>query len=198
MNRLVLFAVLLCLPLAARADDASHRAKAKEVIEILHMERMVSNLMDNAMKQTSSVTAQRYGGQMPPDVQTSLADFQKKLAGVMEPQVGWTGVEPEFIRLYTEAFTEEQLDEMLTFYKSPTGKLMLEKQPQINDQASKLLQTRITAMQPQVRDMFNDFEKSLVPPLQNLPPPTPTPTSKPPAAVPPAPATTPSTPSTPR
>jgi uncharacterized protein len=196
MNRLALvFAFLLCLPLAARADDASHRAKAKEMIEILHMERMVSSLMDNAMKQTTSVTAQRYGGQMPPDVQVSLANFQKKLATLMEPQVGWTGVEPEFIRLYTETFTEEQLDQMLAFYRSPTGKALVEKQPMINEEAAKLLQARAATLQPQVRDMFNDFEKGLTPPLQDLPkapsapkPPAASP-SPTPSPAPPAPAT---------
>jgi hypothetical protein len=191
MNRLaLLFTVLLCLPFAARADDASHRAKAKEMIEILHMEHIVSSLMDSAMKQTTAITTQRYGGQLPPDVQVSLADFQKKLAGVMEPQIGWSGVEPEFIKLYTDAFTEEQLDQMLAFYRSPTGRALVEKQPALNEAAVKLVQARAATLQPQVRDMVNDFEKGLTPPLQLQDLPKAPTAPKPPAASPFAPPST--------
>jgi len=162
MKRLSHLLVLaLCFPLAAHADEASRRAKAEQMVMLLHMDRVVAQLMSSIMQQTTAITAQRSGGTMTPETKTALADFQKKLAAVIEPQIGWKAVEPEYIRLYAGAFSDEELDGMLAFYKSPAGTALLEKMPALNQQANQDMQSKIAALQPQVKQMFDDFEKGL-------------------------------------
>ncbi len=173
----------LCLPLAARADEASHKAKAEEVMTTLHLDRMVNGVMQNAMQQTTALVSQRYNGSIPPAAAASLSDFQKKLAGVLEPQVGWAAIKPEYVKLFTAQFPEEQLDTILAFYRSPAGKALMEKLPGVEQEVGKTLQTRVQALQPQVRQMFEDFQK-------NLPPAGP-PTLSSPPSTPPASSTTP-------
>ena len=54
MKRLSLLLVFaLCLPLSARADDASHRAKAAELLTLMHTQDMVKRLTDTLKKQVS-------------------------------------------------------------------------------------------------------------------------------------------------
>jgi hypothetical protein len=164
MNRSILLLLLSSvLPLTARADDASRRAKAEEMITLAHVDRMSQQVIDNLMQQTTLVTTQRSGGTLTPEKQAALADFQKKLSAVLEPQIGWKALEPSFVDIYAKAFTEDQLDAIIVFYKSPAGAALMEKMPEINQAANQLLQTKIVAMQGQVRQMFQDFQQSLAP-----------------------------------
>ena len=173
MNRpALLVALALCFPLAAHADEASRRAKAEEMITILHADRAVTQVMESVMQQTSIITTQKSGGTLTPETKTALADFQKELAAVMEPQIGWKAIEPGYVQLYTDTFSEDDLDHMIAFYKSPSGALLLEKLPAINQQISHVLQTKMAALQPQMNQMLNDFENSVTPKAPPTPPPT--------------------------
>ena len=114
MNRLVLaVALLLSLPFAARADDASHRAKAEELIALLHSDQVATQLINEVLRQTTEITTKRSAGKMTPETQAALADFQKKVVSVLEPQIGWKAIEPGYVQLYTDTFSEEDLDHMM-------------------------------------------------------------------------------------
>ena len=170
-------ALFLCVPLVARADEASHKAKAEELVTVLHMERSVESISDNAMNQTKQVTAQHYGGTIPPSVVVSLAEFQKKLKDLLATQLGWDVVKPEYVKILESNFTEEQLDGIIAFYKSPAGAAFQEKMPAVQQQIAEVVRTRGQTLQPQVQQLFQDFQKT-------LPPPTPAPGASP--ATPPA------------
>ncbi|MDP9037750.1 MAG: DUF2059 domain-containing protein [Acidobacteriota bacterium] len=190
MKRIAALLLLLCLPLASRADEASHKAKAQEMLTILHLDRMVNGVMQNAMQQTSALVSQHYGGNVPPAGAAALSDFQKKLAAVLEPQIGWPAIQPEYVKLFVAQFPEEQLDTMLAFYKSPAGKALVEKLPSIEQEVGKTLQTRVQSLQPKVRQMFEEFQKTLPPgtaPTLSSPPAS-GPAAAPPATTTPAPA----------
>jgi hypothetical protein len=156
-----LLALALCFPLAAHADEASRRAKSEQLIALLHVDRLVTQVIDNVMKQSADIAMRKSGGKMTPAQQAALSDFQKKLGAVIEPQIGWKEVaEPEYVRLYASTYTDEELDAMLTFFKSPAGVAFLGKMSPINQQVTQLLQGKINELLPQVKQMFDDFEKT--------------------------------------
>lgn len=162
MKRFAPFLLLaFLLPIAARADEASHKAKAEEVIQILHLDRMVNGVMQNAMQQSAALTAQRYGGKMTPAATAALSDFQKKLTDLLQPQISYEALKPDYLRIFTENFTEEQIDAMLAFYRSPAGKALIEKLPTVEQGIGQILQKRVQELQPQVKQMFDEFQKSL-------------------------------------
>jgi len=163
MNRPLLLALVLSLPLVARADDASLRAKAEVMITLSHVDRISNQVVDTILQQTTEITTQHFGGSLTPVQKAALDDFQKKLLAVMEPQIGWEVMKPAFADLYAKAFTEEQMDAIIAFYKSPAGMALMDKMPQINQQANQMVQAKIVALQPQVRQLFADFEKSQEP-----------------------------------
>jgi hypothetical protein len=155
-----LLALALCLPLTAHADEASRQAKAKEMLAILHMDKVLTQIiggmerqMDDAAKQMASETA-------TPDEEEKLAAFQKNVYKLIEAQVNWKVMEPEYINLYAKTFSDEEFDSILSFYKSPAGVAMVEKLPMLTSQAMQLTQTKMATLQPQLKQMVDDFVKS--------------------------------------
>ena len=82
---------------------------------------------------------------------------------MIDAQIGWKVMQEQFITIYEKTFTEEQLDSIIAFYKSPAGVALLTNMPEVNVQISQFAQARIQALQPQLQQLYNDLRKSLAP-----------------------------------
>jgi hypothetical protein len=165
MNRLaLLLALSLFVPLAAHADDASHRAKAEEMVTLLHTDRMVNQVSANITKQVTEAAEKTAGPTPTPDAKTKLTDFEKKATDMIETQVGWKALQPSFVDIYAKNFTDAELDSIIAFYKSPAGVAFLTKSPEVNAQANDLAKSKIIELQTELRAAFDDFRKSEAPP----------------------------------
>jgi hypothetical protein len=60
------------------------------------------------------------------------AAYVKDMNGIAEAQLTWEKIKPSIIRYCADNFTDEQIDSIMAFYKSSTGKLMLEKGKALN------------------------------------------------------------------
>ncbi len=176
MKRLVLLlTLLLCLPLSAHADDASKRAKVQEMFALLHMDKLIGQMMDGIMKQASSNAEQMFGTNLTPDNKAKLDHFQAQLYQLLQEKAGWKALEPEYTDLYVQTYTEEELDAILAFYKSPAGASMIAKTPELTSKSMAISQTRIMAILPQVKQMMDDFIRDASKTTSTPPPPAETP-----------------------
>jgi hypothetical protein len=195
-NRIALLLVLaLCLPVAARADEASHRAKAQEMMTLLHTDKLVQQNADAMIKQVAAAADKAAGPDATPDAKAKVADFEKQAQQMIDAQIGWKVMQEKFTDIYAKSFTEEQLDSIIAFYKSPAGAALLTTMPDVNTQIGQLGGGRVQALQPQLQQLYADLKKSLTPP-PTLGPLGPGPAAAPaaPAAAPPAPAAAPAAP----
>jgi len=161
MNRSALFlALTLCLPLAARADDASMRAKAKELIELLHTDRAVEQGTTSILGQVDAAGEKTVGPNPTFDRQAKFDEFRKQVADRVDAEMGWKVMEPAFVDIYVKTYTEEELNAIVAFLKSPAGTAYLAKTPLVTTQANKVAQARMATLQPELRQEYEDFQKA--------------------------------------
>src|SRR5580692_3512175 len=96
----LLLTLVLCLPLTAHADEASRRAKAQEMLTLLHMDRLLDQTMNNMLTQMSAVTKQLGGNNVKPEDQAKIVEFQKKVFLLIQSQMGWKALEPDYVDMY--------------------------------------------------------------------------------------------------
>lgn len=165
MNRLALLLTLvLCLPLTARADEASRRAKAAQMVALLHTERMVQQAAITILKQVSDAAEKTVGPTPTPQSKVQLADFEKKASQMIDAQVGWNAMQPAITDFYAKTFTEQEMDVIIAFFKTPASTAFLDKMPTINAQVDQLAQSKLAILKPQINRSFDDFRKSQAPP----------------------------------
>jgi hypothetical protein len=159
MKRLTLLLCLaLCLPLTAHADDATKRAKVQEMLNLLHIDRTMDQLMDLFEKEAAAATNAKLNSQgASADRKTRMDAFQKQLFDFIESQIGWKSMQAEYIDLYANTFTEDEIDGMLAFYKSPAGVAMINKTPELMTKSSTMVQKKMLAIEPQIQKMVQDF-----------------------------------------
>src|SRR5690242_12104794 len=120
MNRtLAVLALSLIVPITARADDAAQHARAQDLVNLLHSERMVTQISCSILKQVSDAAQQIESRNPSPENQTKLTDFNKKVTDMVNAQFSWDVVGPQIVNIYAKAFTEEELTAIVNFYKSP-------------------------------------------------------------------------------
>lgn len=182
MKRFLALALLLfVLPLSSRADDASKHAKIDHLFEIMQMDALSKQITSAIMQQTTAMSKQMIGDKLDPALQKKLEDFQKRMMDLIMSQVGWKAMEPEYADLYAKTFTEQQIDDLLAFYTSPTGKVFIEKTPELTKGGMQLAQERLKTLQPQVKQLLDDFEREVVADAKKDSAPAASPTAKKPA-----------------
>jgi uncharacterized protein len=175
----LLLALALCLPASLHADDASKQAKVRELFALLHVERISDQIKSNVMNQTAAIPQQLFGPSMSPENKAKFEAFQQKVLQTVDAQVGWKVLEPEYVQLYAQTYTEDELNGIVAFYKTSAGAAMIAKSPQLSAKSIGLVQSKMAAVQPQLKQMVEDFVRE----------------SKP-ASTPTSPAATPATPPT--
>jgi uncharacterized protein len=156
----LLLAFALCLPLTAHADEASRRVKAQEMLNLMHLDRLMDQVMDTMLQQMSGMRNQLGGSTVKPEDQAKLDEFQQKAVELIKSQMGWKALEPDYVDIYAKTFTDEQLDAILVFYKSPAGIALVDKLPTLTAEGSQLAQAKMIALQPQLRQLIQEYTKS--------------------------------------
>ena len=58
-------------------------------------------------------------------------------------EFSWQKTLPDYIRIYRETFTEEEIQSLIAFYESPTGKMFVRKTPLIMNKMSDVMNQKI-------------------------------------------------------
>lgn len=88
------------------------------------MDGMMKNMMQQSMKDQTINAAQ----------QKVLEKFQAKVIEIQKEELSWDKMEPMFLAIYGNALTQDDVDGMIAFYKSPAGQSFINKMPSIMQQ----------------------------------------------------------------
>ncbi len=163
MKQCMLVLVLLMAVPVARADEASKTAKVKELFQTMHLAKLMDQLTNSVMGQVSQMTKTMPGAdKITPEQQKVIDAYMVKIGAATKESVGWNAIEPEYVKLYASTYSEEEIDAILTFYKSEAGQKMLEKTPELTQGGIKIVQARMVEFQPKMKALQDEFFKALL------------------------------------
>jgi hypothetical protein len=162
---IAIFVVVMGLaPLGARADEASKTAKVKELFAVMHMDHSLDR-MRSAMQQQVQATAKNASGaeQMTPEKTKIQQEYVDNSMKVVDENFGWPVLEPAYLKLYADTFTEAELDGILAFYKSPAGQSLLAKTPELSGGVMQIVHSRMSDFQPKMQALQQLYVKAIAP-----------------------------------
>ena len=165
MKRIVtslVLAVLLACCVPAHADEASRQAKVEQLFTLMHMDRTIQEMTDGMMAQMTGIMKQQIGSTMSPQQKAIYDDFVKQMSTLVTGAVSWKQLEPEYVKLYAQDFSDEELDGLIAFYKSPTGQAFVEKTPELTRQSNALSQERVMALMPKIQELAGQFAQKMM------------------------------------
>jgi hypothetical protein len=157
--RLFLLAALLCSGKVILADEAAKNAKIEEIFHLAKLDQSLKQTLETSANQIKSDFFQQLMGlQLTPEEQKTMESVQEKLQALLAQGLSWQTLEPLYVKMYSDLFSEDEIDGMLAFYRTPAGKAMLEKTPKLIAQANVIVQQRMVAMQPQFTALLKEID----------------------------------------
>jgi hypothetical protein len=149
---LIIGVTLLWCASPARADEASKSAKAEELLQLTQgdqvmkmMEPMIKGMLAQANKD------------MPAEQRAKVGEMQEKIMALVTMTLN--KAKPAFAKVYTDTYTEEEIDGILVFYKSPTGKALLQKMPQVMQRSMTVMMQMVGDLQPEINKIIEGIKE---------------------------------------
>jgi hypothetical protein len=167
MIKRTLAVLLLCGSAVYAAETSSPSAPApanppsettiKQILEVMQARKLVDSMigqMDTLMLQTIAQATQ--GQTIPPKVQKQIDQQRSEMMAMMKDLLAWEKLEPLYVRVYQKTFTQQELDGMLAFYKTPVGGAMIAKMPAVMQNTMEEMQSMMGPVMEKMQRMQKD------------------------------------------
>ncbi len=139
-----MLSLLLAATLAAAEPAATdaHTAAALKMIEASRADEPLKMLKDPTAPMVQSTVAQFQGCASAKPV---LDDFSKRMGAITFSDAEIGEMRKDFAAVYTDVFTQQELETMTAFFTSDLGKKLLDKTPEIMQRIQGASQQRMQA-----------------------------------------------------
>lgn len=135
MRILLIFA--LCVSLVHAAENPAPapsapptEASIKQLLEVAQAHKLIDSVMaqmDNLMQQTIAQATK--GQEISAKVQKDIDQRRGEVIAMMKELLDWKKLEPMYVRIYQKTFSQQEVDGMIAFYKTPAGQAVMSKMP---------------------------------------------------------------------
>ncbi len=137
----VLVIVVGSLCTVAEAYTKSHIRAAEELLLVMEMPEMVSEMVDMVIESQFQ--------QIP-----EMAQLEDVFRNFFAKHFSWERLRNHYIQIYVEAFTEQELREIIAFYQTETGKKLLRLGPELTSKSMILGQEIVIEHMPELEQMI--------------------------------------------
>ncbi len=153
---------LVCA-LSLRADStAPSDASLRELLEVTHSRNLLDQMKEQikALMQSSSAQA-AIGREHSPEVKAALARMQDRMVDLLQQEIDWSVMEPMYMKIYSESLTQEEVDGMIAFYRTPVGQSVITKLPNVVQRSMTLVQARMGPLIQKLQAIENETMREI-------------------------------------
>lgn len=124
---------------SAQAQEETKLKLADKLLIVMEMQKTIEQSFGAATQMMPNQA------NMPPEAQEVMNMIIKELS--------WENIKADYIELYAEVFTEDELKGLINFYESPIGKAYIKKQPELTQKSMMLSQKMMMKVMPKLPGM---------------------------------------------
>lgn len=139
--------------LAAPPSDASIR----ELLKVTHSDQLINQMMSGVeQSMNTSMQAALKGQPVTAEMKQQMQVTNSKISTVMKDAMAWSKIEPIMVNIYRQSYSQEEVNGMLTFYKSPIGQSVIQKQPVVAQKSMQLMQQHMLTVMPKIMQIAQE------------------------------------------
>jgi len=167
LNRCYGFALCLLLAAPVLANDAPpsdesiktllELSDARKLLEGMHgqLDAMMNRVMQQSIDQASK------GKALTARQQAIIDEMKAKMTTVIDEMLSWDKLQPLYFRLYRQTFTQDDVDGITAFYRTPAGQALLQKMPLLMTNMMQEYAGMMQPMQQRIMDIARDAVREL-------------------------------------
>ena len=157
----LLLAIFLALSVAftgAKAQENTKTAKIEELLKLTNAEAMSQQMYGQIRAMTTRQLDTMSGSE---EAKTAAAQTVDKLMSRLQERLSWAKMKPEYVRLYDEVYSDDEISGILAFYKSAAGEAFVKKMPVLITKSMEISQRQMSDLMPELQRIVKEgAEKS--------------------------------------
>jgi hypothetical protein len=129
-------------------SEETHREAILELVSMMNMDTLLSQTIDKIL-----------------DIQIqqnpSLKDYKETMSIFFNKYMSWESLKEDYIKIYQEEFTEDEIRDLIDFYKTNTGKKTLVRLPVLMQKGAQIGQQRVKDNQQELEEMILKRQEEL-------------------------------------
>lgn len=143
---------LALLGTAAHAAPPSN-ATIEALLTAMHTEQvMQASFANMPMIARQAVDAATQGKPLSEAQHKQVQAAAARAIDIAREEFSWAQLQPLFLQIYRESFTDEEVAGLLAFYQSPAGMAFVEKTPVVMQKSAAILHPRTQAMMKRIQE----------------------------------------------
>lgn len=154
-----LLALSAAQPLFAQNVPPSDES-VRHLLDLEHkhlvLDEAMSNL-DDFMQKGMEQALQAEGPALNAQQQQIIDQYRTDTVSVIKDELAWSKVEPEMVSAYVKTFSQKEVNDLVTFYSSPSGQSVANKLPLVSRQMTADLQQRMLPLIQKIKQAQRDM-----------------------------------------
>ena len=141
-------------------DDMAARTKlATKLLEVMDIGKAMNQSFELVKKMQTGMIKQFAQNAKNQDL---AIKHQNKIMDLMQKELSWETLQPEFEKLYAETYSTEELEGLIKFYQSPIGKKFIAKQPEMQQKSMMMVQKMMMRIMPKIQALTKEMQKKII------------------------------------
>jgi uncharacterized protein len=153
---ILLLVATLTFSISSQAAPPSDES-INQLLELTKAGKLMDSVftqMDGMMKANMQRVTQ--GKPLNADEQAIMDKQETKMIAIMKDELSWDKMKDVFVQTYRDTFSQDEIDGLITFYKSSVGQAFIDKQPELMKNTMTLMQQRMGPMMQRIQQMSEE------------------------------------------
>jgi hypothetical protein len=93
---------------------------------------------------------------LTPEQRKRLEEAVQKQSAVVQDEMSWAAMKPMYVQIYSETFSQEEIDGLIAFYESPAGRSFIAKMPTVLQKSMSFMQNRMDGMMQKMQGTIRE------------------------------------------
>lgn len=152
-------ALLLCLTVHAAPPS---RSSIERLLEVTQAEKLSAAMASQVDQMMQAGMMQALAGKDLSGEQSQAAQkLMKSLSAEVRDAVSFEKTKDIYVQVYTETYTQEEVDGLIAFFSTPIGQSYIAKTPQLTQRTAALMQERMGSVMQKVQTSIADAMSDL-------------------------------------
>jgi hypothetical protein len=144
-------ALFLALSPVFAADTPPSDTSIQELFKVMQTHKLLDGMMGQMDGLLRKSVQKRLAGRPVDAGEQKILDEQiSEMNQLLQHALAWQTMEPTYAAIYKKSLSQKEVNDMVAFYKSPSGQAVVMKMPLLTQQALQMTQEKISVMMPDI------------------------------------------------
>ena len=157
-----LLALSAAQPLFAQNAPPSEDS-VRHLLDLMQTHRILDEAMSNMDNFTQKVMEQAHQGEpaLNAKQQQIVDQFHTDMMSAIKDELAWSKIEPQIVSVYAKTFSQKEVNDMITFYSSPSGQSVTSKLPMVSRELATDMQERMMPLIKRIQQSAREMQDKL-------------------------------------